>query len=215
MRLRPILVCKSSHTHSFSPPLPLTARIHASTHPRIHSSACCLAPDDNDSYYDSALSSVYLWDLDAEPSAFAGSAGSSQAPSTFAGVVLFKKSIGEADGDGTHGTWDSLHVFEASERPGASNAGSSASAGYKLTSTVMLGLTRQEDGTEASDKIGSLEIAGSLTRQSEADYPLPDFVSHISNIGKMIEDMETKMRNQLQVRLRLTFPPPLPSLYTR
>lgn len=135
--------------------------------------------------------------------------------------MLFKKSIGEADGDGTHGTWDSLHVFEASERPGASNAGSGsgpgsgASAGYKLTSTVMLGLTRQEDGTEASDKIGSLEIAGSLTRQSEADYPLPDFVSHISNIGKMIEDMETKMRNQLQVRLRLTFPPPLPSLYTR
>lgn len=70
----------------------------------------------------------------------------------------------------------------------------------------MLGLVRREQGTEnegdmtkmSSTKVGTVEIAGSLTRQSEADYPLQDFVSHISNIGRLIEDMEAKMRNQLQ-----------------
>ncbi|PWN53368.1 F-actin capping protein, beta subunit [Violaceomyces palustris] len=160
-------------------------------------------------YYDSALSSVYLWDLDSDPSSLtaASSTGVAQAPSTFAGVVLFKKEIGESSGNGTYGTWDSLHVFEATERPGASSKSGSSGGGsatYKLTSTVMLGLRRTEaekegDSEEVSaGKVGSVEIAGSLTRQSEADYPLPDFVSHISNVGKMIEDMEAKMRNQLQ-----------------
>lgn len=118
--------------------------------------------------------------------------------------------IGVADGQGTSGAWDSLHVFEATERAGSSSKSGSntsgANASYKLTSTVMLGLTRHEEGSEdendvtktGNTKVGTVEIAGSLTRQSEADYPLQDFVSHISNIGRMIEDMEAKMRNQLQ-----------------
>ncbi|PWY99071.1 putative CAP2-F-actin capping protein, beta subunit [Testicularia cyperi] len=164
-------------------------------------------------YYENALSSVYLWDLDSEPSSLSGATvGGTQAPSTFAGVVLFKKSIGESTGNGTSGAWDSLHVFEATERSGSGSKGSgSASASYKLTSTVMLGLTRREEGAdgpvdatsisssaEQGVPVGTVEIAGSLTRQSEADYGLPDFVSHVSNIGRMIEDMEAKMRNQLQ-----------------
>lgn len=35
-------------------------------------------------------------------------------------------------------------------------------------------------------------------RQSEADFPLQDQTSHISNTGRMVEEMEIKMRNQLQ-----------------
>lgn len=116
-------------------------------------------------YYDGGLSSVYLWELDA--------AG-------FAGVVLFKK---ELDDDRTPGCWDSLHVFEVSEK--------SRTATYELTSTIMLSLGR-------TDKQTSLQLAGSLTRQSRADQALKDQASHVSNMGKMIEDMETKMRNQLQ-----------------
>ncbi|KAJ1021600.1 hypothetical protein NDA16_003737 [Ustilago loliicola] len=161
-------------------------------------------------YYDNALSSVYLWDLDSDPSSLPNATvGGAQAPSTFAGVVLLKKSIGQESGNGISGAWDSIHVFEATERASggskSSSTGTGASASYKLTSTVMLSLIRRDQGEEdptelqpSSTKVGTVEIAGSLTRQSEADYALPDFISHVSNAGRMIEDMEAKMRNQLQ-----------------
>lgn len=43
-------------------------------------------------YYDNALSSVYLWDLESDPSSLPGATvGGTHAPSTFAGVVLLKK----------------------------------------------------------------------------------------------------------------------------
>ncbi|KAN0062819.1 F-actin-capping protein subunit beta [Thecaphora frezii] len=189
-------------------------------------------------YYDSALSSVYLWDLEAEPSVFAGSSVGSQAPSTFAGAILIKKAIGDPEGSGTFGSWDSLHVFEATEQPGAAPKGALASASsgaakkaipsatYKLTSTVMLSLGRkQEDKPQPADapsssspsaataqqqqqpKLGKFEIAGSLTRQTEGDYPLPDFVAHLGNVGKLVEDVESRIRSQLQVRISLPFPP--------
>lgn len=34
--------------------------------------------------------------------------------------------------------------------------------------------------------------------QAEGDAPISDQSSHIVNVGRMIEDMETKMRNLLQ-----------------
>ena len=34
--------------------------------------------------------------------------------------------------------------------------------------------------------------------QAEQDWPIQDSTSHIGNIGRMIEDMEIKMRNLLQ-----------------
>jgi len=38
-----------------------------------------------------------------------------------------------------------------------------------------------------------------MTRQTEQDVPLSDWAtSHISNTGRLIEDMEIKMRNLLQ-----------------
>jgi len=37
-----------------------------------------------------------------------------------------------------------------------------------------------------------------MTRQTEQDWPLQDASSHITNTGKMIEEMEIKMRNLLQ-----------------
>jgi len=37
-----------------------------------------------------------------------------------------------------------------------------------------------------------------MTRQIESDLPVEDDTSHISNIGKLVEDMELKMRNLLQ-----------------
>jgi len=129
-------------------------------------------------YYEGGISSVYLWDLD---------------DGGFAGVVLFKKVLAPASPTESTGSWDSIHVFEASER--------GRQAHYKLTSTIMLNMVNTSgkqtngDGKETSGDIG---LSGSMTRQSEHDFSVQDPTSHITNTGKIIEDMEIKMRGQLQ-----------------
>ncbi|KAL4064372.1 F-actin-capping protein subunit beta [Scleroderma yunnanense] len=144
-------------------------------------------------YYEGGVSSVYLWELD---------------DGGFAGVVLFKKVMNPSSQDEPSGSWDSIHVFEAAER--------GRQAHYKLTSTIMLQLvTRQSDKSDEAHvpsfssaekrnsdhsrtSSGEVNLSGSMTRQTEQDCPLHDTSSHITNTGKMIEDMEIKMRNLLQ-----------------
>ena len=82
------------------------------------------------------------------------------------------------------GSWDSIHVFDAQDR--------ARTAHYKLTSTVILSL-----GTE-SEGLGNLDLSGNMVRQVEQDMAVEDDGSHVANIGKMVEDMELKMRNLLQ-----------------
>ncbi|KAJ3212754.1 F-actin-capping protein subunit beta [Entophlyctis luteolus] len=125
-----------------------------------------------DLYYDGGISSVYLWDTDEK--------------GVFAGVVLIKKAIG-AGTDGTggdSGAWDSIHVVEVHERGRV--------ATYKLTSTVILNILH--GGQPAA---GELNLSGNLTRQAEQDLPVDDFAAHVGNIGRIIEDMELRMRNSL------------------
>lgn len=176
--------------------------------------ADCPSPSRARSYYDTGLSSVYLWDLD---------------DGAFAGVVLFKKSLDPSASSseatatptaGTQGSWDSLHVFEATP----DRAGRTAS--YKLTSTVMLTLAKRNKAPTLETKPADgeappqpqhqhFELAGSLTRQAESDAPLQPpssssttskgsapssssySLSHIANLGRLIEDVESKMRNQI------------------
>jgi len=45
---------------------------------------------------------------------------------------------------------------------------------------------------------GEVSLSGSMTRQTEQDWPILDSSSHITNTGRMIEEMEIKMRNLLQ-----------------
>ena len=126
-------------------------------------------------YYEGGTSSAYLWGLEEG----------------FAGVVLLKKTSGAGVGPGA-GAWDSVHVFEVNELQ------TKRSAVYKLTSTVILKLGLQ------STAVGGLDLAGNLTRQSQQEIPLgglrdADVESgHIVNIGRQVEDMETRMRNLLQ-----------------
>ena len=126
-------------------------------------------------YYEGGISSAYLWALD----------------DGFAGVVLFKKKSAGSGGGGKGG-WDSIHVLEVNE------AATKRSAHYKLTSTVILDLGL------SSAAVDSLELAGNLTRQSQQDMPLNGLrdneieSGHIPNIGRMVEDMESRMRNLLQ-----------------
>ncbi|OMP87501.1 F-actin-capping protein subunit beta [Diplodia seriata] len=106
-----------------------------------------------------------------------GSSGSGSASGTAAQTAVSPSSK-------TTGGWDSIHVFEALDR--------ARTAHYKLTSTVILNL-----GTDGND-LGSLDLSGNMVRQVEQDMPVDDDTSHVANIGKMVEDMELKMRNLLQ-----------------
>jgi len=100
----------------------------------------------------------------------------------FAGVVLLKKSV-QSNAKST-GTWDSIHVFEALDRTRLCH--------YKLTSTVILNMV------SAGDELGEMDLSGNMTRQVESDLVIDDDGSHVVNIGRMVEDMELKMRNLLQ-----------------
>lgn len=44
---------------------------------------------------------------------------------------------------------------------------------------------------------GTMNLGGSLTRQVEQDNNVNDQAPHIANIGRMVEDMENKIRNTL------------------
>lgn len=90
-------------------------------------------------YYEGGVSSVYLWDLDHG----------------FAAVLRIKKA-----GDGSKmisGCWDSIHVVEMQEKT------TGRTAHYKLTSTAMLWLQTNKQGS------GTMNLGGSLTRQTEQD----------------------------------------------
>ncbi|KAG8931662.1 F-actin-capping protein subunit beta [Tulasnella sp. 417] len=142
------------------------------------------ANDAFDSYYEGGVSSVFLWDLD---------------DGGFAGVVLLKKNLKPQSASAASGSWDSIHVFETAER--------GRHAHYKLTSTIMLQMVAGKGGAGGESKKpgewtktaeDNVDLSGSMTRQAEADSPISDQSSHIVNVGRMIEDMEIKMRNLLQ-----------------
>lgn len=123
-----------------------------------------------------SVGSVYFWDLD----------------DGFAGVVLLKKTIGATGLSSRQGTgaWDSIHVFEADESSGLR----ARQCHYKLTSTVILHLAREE-----KEELGNMNLAGNMTRQVEADFVVEGGdQGHVVNVGRMVEDMEGKMRNLLQ-----------------
>jgi len=122
-----------------------------------------------DLYFEGGVSSVYMWDLD----------------NGFAACILIKKTQDQSKrGQPMKGTWDSIHVVEVQDNK--------RNAHYKLTSTVMLSI---ETETAAA---GRVNLAGSLTRQDEKDFPVDNANPHVSNMGRMVEDMEIKLRNTLE-----------------
>lgn len=158
---------RSPWTNSYDPPLEDGA-MPSERLRKLEVEANAAFDQYRDMYFEGGVSSVYLWDLDAG----------------FAGVILIKKA-----GDGSKkikGCWDSIHVVEVQEKS------SGRSAHYKLTSTSMLWLQTNKEGS------GTMNLGGSLTRQVEQDAPVSETTSpHIANIGRMVEDMENKIRNTL------------------
>lgn len=88
-------------------------------------------------------------------------------------------------GSQSSGEWDSIHVFEATDRARMSH--------YKLTSTVILHLASE------SQALGEMDLSGNMTRQVEVDLPVETDASHVANVGRLVEDMELKMRNLLRM----------------
>lgn len=88
-----------------------------------------------------------------------------------------------------------VHVFESAER--------GRTIHYKLTSTIMLYLSNPLEGVQQAQ--GDISLGGSMTRQAELDAPYDPSTpasitsSHVCGLGKAIEDMETKMRNSLDI----------------
>uniref|UniRef100_A0A0D6QRR9 F-actin-capping protein subunit beta n=1 Tax=Araucaria cunninghamii TaxID=56994 RepID=A0A0D6QRR9_ARACU len=125
-----------------------------------------------DQYYEGGISSVYLWEPDEGDG--------------FAACFLIKKD-GSQTGQGRRGflqqgVWDAIHVIEV----GIQDEGT---AHYCLTSTVMLSMTTNDKSS------GTFGLSGSITRQMSADISIAD--GHLSNMGRMIEEMESKLRNAL------------------
>lgn len=94
-----------------------------------------------------------------------------------------------SSGPKSTGSWDSIHVFEAID--------GARTCHYKLTSTVILNMVSSGEG------LGEMDLSGNMTRQVENDLPVEDTPAgserdHISNIGKLVEEMELKMRNLLR-----------------
>ena len=126
-----------------------------------------------DLYYEGGVSSVYLWDLDNE--------------GEFAGVVLFKKSLESSS------QWDSIHVVEVT-------AAGADLFNYKVTTTIIL----QLDSKKSQEMTMKMSLAGNLSRQTERNLAVSNgtdeqvYTSHITNLGTMIEDIESQMRNMLE-----------------
>jgi len=125
-------------------------------------------------YYEGGASSVYFWDLDN---------------TSFAACVLFKKDAQQLK-KLEAGNWDAIHVIEV--RP----LGGSNKTTYKLTSTIMLRIATDHS---VATNAGKLNLSGSLTRQIESTLECEGGQSgHIANMGRLVEDMENRMRDTLQ-----------------
>ncbi|KAI3899535.1 hypothetical protein MKW98_008375 [Papaver atlanticum] len=125
-----------------------------------------------DQYYEGGISSVYMWeDEDNEG---------------FVACFLIKKD-GSKTGQGRRGYlqeggWDAIHVIQVGPED-------ETMAHYCLTSTVMLSLTTNDESS------GNFNLSGSIRRQMNLDLAVTD--GHLCNMGKMIEEMESKLRNSL------------------
>ncbi|CAM6112509.1 unnamed protein product [Calypogeia fissa] len=125
-----------------------------------------------DQYYEGGISSVYMWEPEDGQGFFA--------------CFLIKKD-GSQSGDGRrgllqHGIWEAIHVIEVGQEE-------EGQAHYCLTSTVMLGLTSENRAS------GTFSLSGAITRQMESDCEVTE--GHMPNMGRMIEEMESKLRNGL------------------
>jgi len=126
-------------------------------------------------YFEGGQSSVYFFNTEEKDS------------KAFGSCFLIHKDVEAAKGLES-GWWDSIHVFEVAES--ANNK--KGHFDYKLTTTVMVSM-----GVK-NPQIGEVDLSGSMTSQDSKSLPVNDQQPHIANLGKMLEDMELKIRNSIE-----------------
>ncbi|GMF58544.1 unnamed protein product [Phytophthora fragariaefolia] len=124
-------------------------------------------------YYQGGVSSVYMWDLERG----------------FAACFLVRKDV-QDQRFVQRGAWNAVHVVEVQEGAGVLHAGA-RKATYRLTTSVLL------DMKVNRPELGDLTLDGTLTRQMERTLDFGDQFDHVSNMGRMVEDMEIDMRASL------------------
>lgn len=123
-------------------------------------------------YFESGVSSCYFFETDESND------------ENFGACFLIHKDI-NASGVLKKGNWDSIHVFEC-------NKNSDTEYTYKLTTTVMVAMIINDP------KIGEADLSGSMTQQSTKKQKVSVESPHVSNMGKMLEEMELRIRNNIE-----------------
>jgi capping protein beta len=83
------------------------------------------------------------------------------------------------------GSWDSVHVFDAKK------AGEGRWT-YQLTSTVMVSMA------VVSEAVGRVDLSGNMTKPDSREMDLNEANTHIMNIGRMLEENELQIRNNIE-----------------
>lgn len=134
-----------------------------------------------------SVSSVYLWEKD-------NNEDGRNATDGFAGCLLIKNTLKQEGGSIALGEWNSIHVVDV----GAVKEGKCM---YNITTTVLISL--EPSGGGSSTISGTLsrqnkrECCVSLASRDEINIAGGVNTSHIVNIGKMIEEVETNMRSEM------------------
>ncbi|KAL7541410.1 hypothetical protein ACHAXR_010907 [Thalassiosira sp. AJA248-18] len=142
-------------------------------------------------YYGKAtsVSSVYLWDKGEEETTNKGNEGKEG----FAGCFLIQNRIDDEN------YWNSIHVIDVGGQQQQQQQ--QGKCQYKLTTTLLLSITPSSDEYDMLlPPPKSTNISGSLIRHNVRECSVDNNnseSSHIINIGKFIEDMESEMRSEM------------------
>jgi capping protein beta len=130
-------------------------------------------------YFTTGSSSAYFFETD----------DSEEENSGFGATFLIHKKVDKDDQDLQEGIWDSIHVFEVIPTD------EEYKFCYKLTTTVMIAMRLVNGKT-----FGSADLSGLRTQQHENTCALKNkkYLDHITNMGKMLEDCETRIRNEIE-----------------
>lgn len=125
-------------------------------------------------YFDTGHSSAYFFETDEEKSN----------EEAFGACFLIHKDV-DPEKSLQKGYWDSTHVFEVT-------ADKDGFFVYKLTTTVMISMNM------CDDKIGKVDLSGLRTQQDTRRLKPDAAAPHITHMGKMLEDMELRIRNAIE-----------------
>jgi capping protein beta len=126
-------------------------------------------------YFETGVSSVYFFTTDKDE----------KDSKNFGACFLIHKDVDGNKRELETGWWDSIHVFECNETKKGTYE-------YKLTTTVMVSMGMK------NSLVGEVDLSGSMTQQETKALPFNDQNPHISNMGRMLEDMELKVRNAIE-----------------